>query len=545
MAGRIEMKKGENREVKLISIVIIAFFTAFLGYPLLLLLGKSFTKGGSLGLDNYIQMLTSPSFMVALRNSILLSSMSAILTTGLAFILAYSINYTNLGMRYKKLIKVGITLPMLLPTITYGFAIIYSFGKQGLITKLIGRQLFEIYGMNGLLIGYIIYTIPISFMLIHNTMLYIDKKYLVVSRVMGDSKVSTFMVTIIRPLIGTLAVSFIQTFFLCFTDFGIPASVGGKVEVIASVLYNQMLGSMPNFNNGAVVAVMMLLPSLISIGILKYLERYNVRYDKISQIELPENKLRDGICAGSSVVILLAVLSIFAVIFVVPFTKVWPYRLEFTLEHVQSALKDKSLVKVYTNSLWVATITALLGTIVAYGGALVTARSNLSRKVIHLIEGLASVTNTIPGMVLGIAFLLAFSGTSLQNTFFLIIMCNVIHFFATPYMMLENSLSKMNLGWEKTAKLMGDSWLQTLIRVITPNTFLSLLEVFGYYFVNAMVTVSAVVFLAGARTMVMTSKIKELQHFSKFNEIFVLSLLILGTNLCIKLLLEFVTRQKR
>ena len=91
---------------------------------------------------------------------------------------------------------------------------------------------------------------------------------------------------------------------------------------------------------------------------------------------------------------------------------------------------------------------------------------------------------------------------------------------------------------------MGDSWIKTLIRVITPNALPSLLEVFGYYFVNAMVTVSAVIFLAGARTMVITTKIKELQHFAKFNEIFVLSLLILITNGFAKLVFWFFADKK-
>ncbi len=71
--------------------------------------------------------------------------------------------------------------------------------------------------------------------------------------------------------------------------------------------------------------------------------------------------------------------------------------------------------------------------------------------------------------------------------------------------------------------LMGDNWIKTILRVVTPNVFATIVEVFSYYFVNAMVTVSAVIFIAGARTMVITAKIKELQHFAKFNEIFVLS----------------------
>jgi len=137
-----------------------------------------------------------------------------------------------------------------------------------------------------------------------------------------------------------------------------------------------------------------------------------------------------------------------------------------------------------------------------------------------------------------------FSGTALQNTFFLIILCNVVHFFSTPYLMMRNSLSKLNSSWETTASLMGDTWIKTIVRIVTPNMTSTILEVFSYYFVNAMVTVSAVIFIAGARTMVITTKIKELQYYTKFNEVFVLSLLILGTNLIVKGILGFVIKRK-
>lgn len=538
------MTKKKNIEVKAIWTVVLILFAAFLAYPLILLLIKSFQTDAGTGFGNYIEIFRTKGFVTALKNSFGISALSAVVTTVLAFVMAYTINYTNLSIRYKKSVKALAVLPMLLPTITYGFAIIYSFGKQGLFTRLIGRQMFDIYGIYGLLIGYVIYTLPVSFMLINNTMAYIDKKFMVVSRVMGDGHISTFKETILRPLIGTLAVSFIQCFFLCFTDFGIPASVGGRFEVVAGVLYNQMLGSVPNFNNGAVVAMLMLLPSIVSILIIHYLERYNVRYNKVSQIENEKNKCRDLLCGTVTTLIILGVLAIFAVIFIVPFVKGWPYDMTFTMDNVKNVFNDSSLVAVYENSLYVAILTAVFGTLMAYGAALITARSTISEKAKNVIESIASVTNTIPGMVLGIAYMLAFAGTSMQNTFEIIIVCNLIHFFATPYMMMKNSLAKMNLSWEKTAKLMGDSWIKTLIRIVTPNAAGSLIEVFSYYFINAMVTVSAVIFLAGARTMVITTKIKELQHFAKFNEIFVLSLLMLFTNIIAKLVFRFLAEQR-
>ncbi len=537
------MIRRKEREIKVIYVIVLALFAAFLAIPVVRLPIESFVEEAGVGLSYYTEVLTERGFMKALTNSIAVSFASALISTVLAFILAYSIQYTNLNRKYKSVIRTLAVLPMLLPTITYGFAIIYSFGKQGLLTRLFGVQLFDIYGFNGLLFGYVIYTLPISFMLIHNTMGFIDKKFMVVSRVMGDSNMATFLQTVLRPLLGTLAASMVQCFFLCFTDYGIPASVGGEYDVVATVLYNEMLGSIPNFNRGAVVAVMMLIPSVISILLLHYLERYNVRYNKISTIEFRRNRVRDGVFGTLSGLILLVMLSIFAVIFVVPLVQEWPYQTSFTLEHIQSVLQDNSLFGVYENSIFVAVATAILGLLVTYGAALASARSSLGGKLKAVIDSIAFVTNTIPGMVIGIAFMLIFTGTPLQNTFWLIILCNVVHFFSTPYLMMKNSLSKLNNSWETTASLMGDNWIKTIVRIVTPNMTSTILEVFSYYFVNAMVTVSAVIFIAGARTMVITTKIKELQYYTKFNEVFVLSLLILFTNLIVKGVLSLIIRK--
>ena len=219
--------------------------------------------------------------------------------------------------------------------------------------------------------------------------------------------------------------------------------------------------------------------------------------------------------------------------------------LEQVWDNSGNYVNDNTLTAVYKNSLFVAFMTAIFGTLLAYGCALASARSSLRGSAKQVVESTALITNTIPGMVIGIAYMLVFSGTSLQNTFLLIIICNMIHYFSTPYLMIKNALLKLNTSWEATAKLLGDSWGKTLIRIITPNMSSTLLEVFGYYFVNAMVTVSAVIFIAGARTMVITTKIKELQYFMKFNEIFVLSTLILLTNLCIKGVLVLLSDRKK
>ena len=108
--------------------------------------------------------------------------------------------------------------------------------------------------------------------------------------------------------------------------------------------------------------------------------------------------------------------------------------------------------------------------------------------------------------------------------------------------MAKEALQKMNLNWENTAKLMGDSWLKTVWRILIPNSRVTIIDIFAYYFFNSMVTISAVIFLTSANTMVITAKLKELQHFGRFNDIFMLSLFLLIINLIMQGLTQLLKK---
>lgn len=526
------MKLNNSPLMKALWLFIGAFFLVFMFVPLGKMLMLSFNVGDGLGLNHYVDIISSNNFRQVMFNSFFVAIVSAMSATFLAFILAYTVHWTNLPNGFKQTIKLASLFPMLLPTVTYGFAIIYTFGKQGLLTKILGFQLFEeIYGFYGMWLGYTIYTLPVAFLLLNNTFQYLDKKFVIVSELMGDSRLRQIDMTVIRPLIGTFAAAIIQCFFLAFTDFGIPASIGGQYNVIATELYTQILGASPSFEKGSVVALFMLIPSVLSILLLWYVARFNVRYDSVEHFDLPTSKIKDRILGVLSSGILISLLFVFAVIFIIPWIKTWPYEIEFSTATFTKVIESSNLMRVYQNSLIVATLTAIFGTIITYVAALIYERSGLFKIGKLTIESFALVTNTVPGMVVGIAYLMVFSGSSISNTIFIIVVSNIIHYFSTPYLMSKNALSKMNLGWETTASLLGDSWLQSLRRIVVPNSIFTLIEVASYFFISAMVTISAVIFISGAKTMVLTTKIVELQHFARFDEIFILSLMVLLTNI--------------
>lgn len=529
-------------EMRMIYGIILMIFFLFLVLPLGILVVRSFEGSQGFDIYNYVNILSNSELMTAFANSIRISSITAAITTILAFLIAYAFHFTNIFKPLKSAIKIGILIPMLLPTITYGFAIMYSFGNQGLITQMLGEPLFNIYGFNGLLLGYVIYTLPSAFLLINNSFSYIDKKFMIVSTLMMDSPMRSFYNTILRPMLGTLGGAFVLSFILSFTDYGIPASLGGTYSVVATQLYQVMLGTIPNFSDGAVIAVFMLLPALFAIILLKYLDRFNFHYDKFTPIDIIQNRVRDSVLGVISIGVVVGMFSIFLVMFIAPFLTNFPYNLTFTFQHFVNVFTTSGLSMVYKNSVIVAIFTTVIGIVIAYCSAILNTRTSLKGR--GTFDLVSMVTNTLPGMVLGLSYLLLFNESTLKGTFIIIIFCNIVHYFTTPYLMAKNSLSKMNPTWETTGGLLGDSWFKTIYRVILPNSASTVTEMFSYYFINSMVTVSGIIFLVSAQTSLVSSEIKELQHFAKFNEIFVLSLLIFFTNIVVKLICDFIQKRQ-
>lgn len=534
-----------NRRVSISSILkgmILLFFLIFLFVPIGQIVWRALTVEGTFSVTNLMQTLVNEKWGRAFQNSVLYSAAGALLATGLSFILAYGMNFTNIPKKYLNKLTTILLLPMLLPTITYGFVLLYSFGKQGLWTRIFGHEFFSIYGATGVIMGFVLYTLPVTFILLNHSMHYLDKRFLLVSRLMQDGWLQRLWVTILQPMRKILIIAFLQAFFMAFTDFGIPTALGGQTTFITTLLYEGFMGAIPNFQQGSVIALTMLIPSIISIILLNYLQKKE-HFDSPKEVRMKTNQWRDWLFGVLLTGTTALIFCLFLVMFVIPFVSEWPYELQFTLAHIKRFLTEQTLVMTLRNSLFVASMTAIFGTIIAYVSGLLVARAPRQTRMTRFLDSFATITNSVPGMVLGVAYLLIFSGGILHNTSTILVILTVIHYFGTPYQMAKDALLKLNPNWENTAKIMGDRWIDTVIRVLIPNSLHTIVELFTYYFTNAMVTISGVIFLTSARTILITVKIKELQHFGKFTDIFILSLLLLFINSIVLLISSKIKRR--
>ena len=528
----------ERRHYRVLYGAVMIFFALFLGVPLALIFGQSILEKGTLTAANWLSVVMRPGFWSMMANSFAVSTAAAAVATLFGFFAAYGLVISQLPAWVKKAVRILMLLPLFLPSITYGFAVIYSFGRMGLISQFFGPPPFSIYGFWGLLIADVAYLLPPVFLIISNAFIYVDPRYAIVSRVMGDGFLRRFWTSALRPVAGACVSAFMLGFFLAFTDFGIPISIAGQYEVVATELYSTMMGAVPDFGRGAVVAISMMVPAVGAVALLRWSEKLNFRSTDIVRPMLMPSAARDGAFLLFYAGLAAVLLCIFAVMFIVPFVENWPYKPNFTIQHFIDILGEDDIGGIYLRSIGVAAASAAIGTFISFAAALIQARSKLPRVCRSAMDGLAMMMSTLPGMVIGVGFLFAFSGTILQNTIAILILANLVHFFASPYLMGTAALSRMNAGWETTGLLMGDTWIQTIRRVVLPNARATLIEMFELYFINSMVTISAVVFLCGTSTMLLTTKIKEFSYYERFDAIFVLSLLVFVTNVAAKLILD-------
>ncbi|MBQ5711631.1 MAG: ABC transporter permease subunit [Oscillospiraceae bacterium] len=486
--------------------------------------------------DSIRRVVSSPVFGKAVLNSLTSALLGTVLTTVLALVLALCVERTRIPC--KGIFAIIFVLPMLIPSISHGMGLVILLGNNGIISNLLGLD-WNIYGLGGIVTGSVLYAFPVAYLMLSDVFHYEDGSAYEAARVLGIPKLRQFT-AITLPFLKKPLISVVFSIFtLIITDYGVPLMVGGKYTTIATVMYQEVIGQL-DFGKGAVYGTVLLIPAVIAF----IADLMNKDKGKSGFVTKPcavsKNKLLNLGALVFCVLIALMTLLPLVSFGLLAFTEDYPTNLTFTLDNVMKAFKLKAGTY-YTNSVLIALGTAVVGTAIAFMTAYLSARmkSKLSR-FLHL----SSMTSAaIPGMVLGLSYVLVFKTTPIYGTVLVLILVNVVHFIASPYLMIYNSLSKINENLEGVAHAMGIKRACLIRDVLIPQCKYTLLEMFSYFFVNCMMTISAVSFLATTRNKPVSLMINQFEAQMQLECAAVISLMILGTNLIIKGIVHVIRKK--
>ncbi len=503
--------------------------------PISALLIRAFLArdGGFVGLDNFIRYATEPGLAIAAWNSASLSAISTVIVMALAFPYAYALVRTRIpGRGFFRLMAL---LPLLAPSLLPAFGMVFLFGNQGWLKHwLLGESL---YGPIGIVLASAFYAFPHAVLILSAGLSAGDQRHYEAARALKAGPWRRF-VTVTLPSCRYAAISAASiVYILVFTDFGIPSVVGGSTNVLATDIYKLVIGRF-DFEMGAVVGVLLLVPALIAYGIDWFARRSQRSMITGKSVPIEPERLvwRDAALLGFAAVVTCAILAILGMAIYGSLVRFWPYNLTLGLQNYERLFTDDDEFRALGNSLVLAAGTALIGTtMVALSGWLVARRLGASG-VRNGLQAVAMVPVAVPGLVLGLGYVFFFNNPAnplhgLQGTMLLIMLCTVAHFYTVPHLMAVNELQRLDREIDMAAQALRVRPAGAARRVYLPVLMPTLVDVAGYFFVNAMTTVSALIFLFTAQTRVAAIAVINLVEGSRIGQAAAFAVLIMAMSM--------------
>ena len=501
-------------------VVLIAFLTLFILYPLAILLVDSFITESGPSLDVFSRVLAMPSFTKAITNTLAVGFLVSIVSALVGLLFAYVEVYVQLKTKFMGgLFQVVSMLPVVSPPFVLSLSIIMLFGKSGLITRyLLGIYDNSVYGFWGIFVVQTLTFFPVCYMMLKGLLKNIDPSLEEAARDMGASRWKVFTSVTLPLIMPGLGNAFLVTFIESIADFANPMIIGGSYDTLATTIYLQITGAYDK-QGAAAMAVVLLCITLLMFVVQKYV------LEAKSTATLSGKASRQRmLITDASVRLPLAtfcsVLAVFVVVMYlcVPFGalfKTWGYDFSlttkwfqqvFTKYHGFQAFRDSFLL-----SLVAAPITAILSMIISY---LVVKRDFKSK---GFIEAVSMLAMAVPGTVLGVGYIRGFSGglfhtgilQGLYGSAAVLIIVFIVRSLPTGTRSGISALRQIDKSIEESAYDMGaDSF--TVFRTVTlpliKDSFFSGLVT---AFVRSITAISAIILLVTPQFLLITVQINE------------------------------------
>ncbi len=531
--GEAQVAGGLIAVVCLVLILIIAL-------PLWTLLSKSVQNvdGQFVGLANFAAYVRSPTLVASLVNSVMVAGLATAIVIPLAFVYAYAL--TRSRMPLKGLFAAAALLPIFAPSLMAALALIYVFGNQGILKFwMMGASL---YGPIGIVAAEALYSFPHALLILTTALSLSDGRLREAADALGTTRRRIFWtITLPGARYGLVSAAFV-VFTLVITDFGVPKVIGGQFDVLATDAYRQVVGQQ-NFPMGAVVGLVLLIPAVAAFFVDRRAQKRQTAL--LSARATPyfpkRDRQRDWSLFAFAALVGTAIVATYGVAVWGSFVRYWPYNLSLTLANYDFANVEPTGWEGYFNSLKLAGLTAVIGTAFVFVGAYLIEKLTVFPRLRGFAHFLAMLPMAVPGLVLGLGYVFFFNASwnplnVLYGTLVVMVINTVAHYYTVAHITALTSLKQIDREFEAVSASLKVPFWRTFSRVTAPICMPAILDIAVYLFVNAMTTVSAVIFLYGSSTKLASIAIVHMDEAGAVASAAAMGTVIMATAIGVKLL---------
>lgn len=477
--------------VGLLAAALFLLLAFFLLYPIAAVLIKSVRGPDGFTLQYYRAFFGKGYYFESLYNTLLLGAVNTAVCLAVGFCLAYMT--TRGPWILRRPLKLVALVPLIAPPYLFALSLIILLGRNGLITRTLDLE-WQLYGFGGVALSQALAFIPLAYLMIESTLVSLDPNLEESAYDMGASE-ATILRTITIPLLAPgLLKAALLIFVMTIAEFGNAAILGGRTPFLAPDTYTLITGE-SDFNMGSVLSVVLIAPCVVIFLVHSRLLEGR-KYTTIGGKPVAAQPRRMSLLikvpfVTIAVTTAAAICLCFAVVGVASFYKILGVTDRITLANYLDFTSNQAIYNSIRVSFVAAAIGAFVGVLLAY----VIVRGRFVGR--SVIEAVSLSGFALPGTVLGIGYLLAFSAPPLKLTGGIMILALncVFRFLAVGVEAGISKLHQIHVEIEEASTDLGAGSLTTFFRIVLPIMFPAFVAGFIYTFMTAIVSLSAVVFL--------------------------------------------------
>jgi iron(III) transport system permease protein len=482
-----------------LALIVAVPLVVFVLLPLAAILERSFATPDGFGLDNYARYFSNDTFVGIIWNSLSVSATTTAITIVLAFWFAYALHRS--AMRFKQVFRLIALIPLFAPSLVQALGILFLFGRNGLINRTFDLGI-DIYGFWGIVISDVFYSFPHAFLILSAALAVADARIYESAEMLGAKGARVFRtVTLPATKYGLMSATFV-VFTIVMTDFGNAMVIGGDFNVLATEIYNQVSGQ-ANFEMGAVVGMILLIPAALAVIVEKWVMRRQVAVigERSQPLSIRPHRRFDLAMLAYAAFVCACILMVVGMVFYASFVTLWPWNMAPSLKHYTFDVQNG--IEPLWTSIWVSLMAAGIGMVFVVGGAIVVDR--FRNPLTRALYFLSILPAAVPGMVLGLGYILAFNDPAnpiyvIYGTIVILAICNVYHYHAQGFLIATTSVKQISGTFDEASKCLGAGLLRSLRKITVPIIMPSIISIGVFFFMRSMVTLSAVIFLVTPKT---------------------------------------------
>jgi iron(III) transport system permease protein len=436
-------------------------------------------------------------------NSVWVSLAVAAITVPAAFVFAYAL--TRSCMPFKGTLRLIALIPLLAPSLLPAIAFIQWFGNQGAARWLMGGV--SVYGAPGIIMSEVFNTFPHALMILIAALALADGRLYEAADALGTRRLRRFFTITLPGCKYGLLSAFTVVFTYTISDFGAPKVIGGTFNVLAVDVFKQVVGQF-NFSIGAVVGLLLLVPSVVAFAVDWVVRRRltaNLGARSVPFVPRPR-RLFDTLMLAYCAAVCLLLLAVLGMAVYTSLVHLWPYKLNLTLRHYHYVLVAGDFAPAFWNSLKMGAWTALIGTVFVFCTAYLLEKTRGLGPLRPALRLLALLSMAVPGLVLGLGYIMFFNHPSnplgfLYQTMAILAISTVVHYYTSGHLTAVTALKALDDEYESVSASLKVPFWKTFWRVTVPVCLPAILEIARYYFVVSISTLSCVVFLYAPHTI--------------------------------------------